>query len=203
MSSTSQYGEHLIIEQHFAGRVGHFLDIGAFDGFSNSNTWLLAQAGWTGVCVEPSPPAFCELMKRYHGNPRVHLVNAAIAKQAKLATFHCNSEDGTHCDQVSTLDPKHLQKWGGFPFTKMLTPTLTYDALMAGLTGAEISTHFDFVNIDVEGINDEVLLQAWNDIELTCVELDPLDRVMQIAEHFGYKRLQVVGGNLLCFGGKA
>ena len=199
----SQYGEHLIIEQHFAGRIGHFLDIGAFDGKTNSNTRGLAELGWTGVCVEPSPPAFCELMRTYHGNPRVHLVNAAIAKQTRLATFHCNSEDGTHCDQVSTLDAKHLAKWGGFPFTKMLTPTLTYDALMAGLTGAEISTKFDFVNIDVEGLNDDALLQVWCDVELICVELDPRDRVMQIAEHFGYKRRQIIGGNLLCFGGKA
>lgn len=200
MNDPTQYGEGKIIVEHFAGRVGHFLDIGAFDGKTNSATSMLAELGWTGVCVEPSPPAFCLLMKAYHGNPGVHLVNAAIARQSRLAQFHCNSEDGTHCDQVSTLDEKHLVKWGGFPFTKMLTPTITLDVLLAGLVAADISPKFDFVNVDTEGINDDVLLQVWPDVELTCVELDPRDRVLQIAAHFGYRKTEIIGGNLLCYG---
>ena len=128
--SDEQQQLHESIERYLKERYSFekFRAIAASAQGWDEEVWRgLAELGWTGVCVEPSPPAFCELMRTYHGNPRVHLVNAAIAKQTRLATFHCNSEDGTHCDQVSTLDDKHLMKWGGFPFTKMMTPTLTYD----------------------------------------------------------------------------
>ncbi len=34
---------------------GYFVDVGASDGISHSNSYALEKRGWTGICVEPNP----------------------------------------------------------------------------------------------------------------------------------------------------
>jgi hypothetical protein len=137
----SQYGEHEAILRHFEGRDSaalRFLDVGAFDGVVNSNTRMLSDAGWGGVCVEPSPPAFCQLMRNYFGNGRVLLVNAALLGDgAGLRPFDCNSADGVTGDQVSTLSPEHRDKWHGYPFRRIWIPVVTWKDL-SGLAPSNV-----------------------------------------------------------------
>lgn len=63
MSWSSQAGQdewvHSII-----GDSGYFVDVGAHDGVTHSNTYALEQLGWTGVCVEPNDDVFLELVNR-------------------------------------------------------------------------------------------------------------------------------------------
>jgi FkbM family methyltransferase len=40
---------------------GYFLDIGAYDGVNASNSFLLEQLGWNGICVEPNLEEFNKL----------------------------------------------------------------------------------------------------------------------------------------------
>lgn len=40
------------------GRRGFFVEAGAHDGIGDSNTYALEQAGWAGICVEPSSAFF-------------------------------------------------------------------------------------------------------------------------------------------------
>lgn len=61
MPFTSQLGQDKwIIEEVFPGlRKGFFLDVGATDGVSLSNTYALEKDfGWDGICVEPNTPSF-------------------------------------------------------------------------------------------------------------------------------------------------
>jgi hypothetical protein len=54
----SQNNEQEIILNFFNGRIGRYLDIGAFDGVAASNTLALAELGWQGTVIEPSPWVF-------------------------------------------------------------------------------------------------------------------------------------------------
>lgn len=54
---------------------GYFVDLGAYDGRSFSNTLRLEEAGWKGLCVEPNPKNF-ELLKQ---NRKCKLVNMAVS----------------------------------------------------------------------------------------------------------------------------
>ena len=49
-----------VIGEVFAGkRGGFFVELGAFDGFSESNTFVLEKRhGWTGLAIEPNPTNF-------------------------------------------------------------------------------------------------------------------------------------------------
>ena len=46
-----------VIDEVFAGRTGgFFVELGAFDGFSESNTFVLEKRyGWRGLAIEPNP----------------------------------------------------------------------------------------------------------------------------------------------------
>ncbi|MES2951394.1 MAG: FkbM family methyltransferase [Pseudomonadota bacterium] len=61
----SQYGQDLFALQLLNGkRDGYFLDTGASDGFTSSNTELLERSyGWSGICVEPNTRSFEKLLQ--------------------------------------------------------------------------------------------------------------------------------------------
>ncbi len=63
--SYSQSGQdRWVLSELMGKRDGFFLDIGAFDGKSFSNTYLLEKKfGWHGICVEPSDASFRRLQK--------------------------------------------------------------------------------------------------------------------------------------------
>lgn len=163
----SQRDEEQVITAQFAGRTGRFLDIGAYDGITFSTTRRLFELGWSGVLVEPSPQAFVRLMALYGGDCRAMLVNAAVDPQPGLKGFHASA------DGVSTLLDAHREKWvenWGAAFVPIVVNTVSPAALLALVDG-----RVDFVNLDVEGENWDMLVSLdWEalDPEMACVETD-------------------------------
>lgn len=56
-----------VINEVFPGKSnGFFLELGAADGFSESNTYVLEKRyGWNGICIEPHPDLFDALVNKY------------------------------------------------------------------------------------------------------------------------------------------
>lgn len=69
--------DQYVYNKYFRGyRNGIFVDIGAHDGISLSNTYFFEKVmGWTGICVEPIPSVFANLQK----NRNCTLINGCIA----------------------------------------------------------------------------------------------------------------------------
>lgn len=63
LESVSQLGQDLwILERTSYKRGGYFVEFGATDGISLSNTYLLERRfGWQGICAEPNPRYFSQL----------------------------------------------------------------------------------------------------------------------------------------------
>jgi len=61
----SQNGQdEFLLEELFVGQgSGFFVDIGANDGVTFSNTYALERKGWSGLCVEPHPDVFEQLRR--------------------------------------------------------------------------------------------------------------------------------------------
>ena len=55
MEYKSQHKQDEFVVNYFKGKKnGVFVDIGAHDGITLSNTYVLEkELGWTGICVEP------------------------------------------------------------------------------------------------------------------------------------------------------
>jgi len=81
----SQFGQDKwIIERLFPSkRNGFFVDIGANDGITLSNTYFLEKKGWNGLAVEPIPPVYEKLVK----NRQCIAVNGCIAPTSGKEIF--------------------------------------------------------------------------------------------------------------------
>lgn len=62
---TGQFFQDLIAYLYLQKKTdGFFVDIGANDGISGSNTYALEQMGWKGICIEPQPDVY-RILKKY------------------------------------------------------------------------------------------------------------------------------------------
>ncbi len=177
-------------------QTGQFLDIGAWDGKKYSNTYRLAELGWNGVCVEPSPTAFPGLIKNHADNPLVTLVNAAVSpSQARLVQWFDSGGDA-----VSTTSEAHRLKWETGTNLKF-TPFWIYTLPISELLN-QFGFKFEFINIDVEGTNYELFsAMPWDRLDTTkviCVEHDGqhLAMLRQLVP-MGFRQIGFNGENLL------
>jgi FkbM family methyltransferase len=180
--------------------TGVFLDIGAFDGKTFSNTLALAEKGWHGCCVEPSPPVFKSLFELHKNNNNIRCVLAAITpeRDSKIATFYDSNGDA-----LGTLSTNHVDKWSGYakfnPFILWTTPLAT---LLNGLNSIGCSD-FDFVNIDVEGssvdlFKEFVSLYKGTRLKCLCVEHDGrIQECHNLAASLGMHQILMNGENLI------
>lgn len=204
MKDFSQNGEQKIILDYFGYRIENgkaavtprvppvVLDAGANDGLTFSNSRALIELGCSAVLVEPADIAFrkllkncdaelpenasCEYVHKMGGNySELFLVNAAITPTDGPVDFY---DSGTHLHKgdtglLSTTRPEEIARWkkSGETFTKTTVRGITFETLMRE-TGVR---HFDFISIDAEGADFDILKQ----IDLTqvgcrmlCVEVN-------------------------------
>ena len=146
----SQNDEEKWIIDYYKNYVGRFLDIGANDGISLSCTHRLTELGWEGVCVAPSPSAFTKLQKLYQSNPKIIVVNCAVDVDSKLKEFYYMPEG-----YASTLNIAFMEsKFPGLTnkYQSMYLKTIEFNELLF-----HFGNNFDFVKIDIEGMDFEVL----------------------------------------------
>jgi FkbM family methyltransferase len=114
--SFSQADEDLKIEE-LIGPVNWFVDIGAHDGISGSNTLYFALRGAHGLCFEPVRETYTKLYWLHLLNPRVRTVRCGISDLNREATMIAadflsrlpETEDAAHTE-VSALHESMHQK---------------------------------------------------------------------------------------------
>ncbi len=83
-----------------------FLDLGAGDGYNNSNTRALSDQGWRGVLVEADPQQFLRLIGNHKGNGKMSCVLGRVAAAVATEKHKPLSEQ-----RVQALQPQD-QGWG-------------------------------------------------------------------------------------------
>ena len=152
MKRYSQNDEQAIIAAYFDGRVGSFLDLGANDGETLSNTRALALAGWDGLCVDASPQAFAKLSALYAGNERIECVHAAIYSDNGSIVLH---ESDSHFREgdiglLSTVVPDEMDRWLK---TQAFEPVRVPCCTMGAMLNKVRLQRFDLTSIDIEGMD--------------------------------------------------
>ena len=194
--SYSQNNEETVITSRLSGILGRFLDIGAYDGRTFSNTLRLAELGWSGVCVEASPTVFPKLLATHSANPRITLVLAAISPaQSQLVKWYDSQGDA-----VSTTVLPHKIKWeqgSAVRFQEFYRYTVPLTALCV-----EFGYNFEFINIDVEATNFALFTSLpWKMLDHTkviCVEHDNhVSEMATYASVYGFKQISLNAENLI------
>lgn len=141
--------EDLIVET-LIGKVTKFIDIGANDGISGSNTFLFALKGAKGLCFEPIPTIFFDLKYLYWINKKVQCINEGISDREQI--FQMRSQ-GILSSIIETEDPNHkgiLKQEGLFdenaPILNISCRPLNY-----WLSINQEFSNTDLISIDVEG----------------------------------------------------
>jgi FkbM family methyltransferase len=172
----SQNNEQQIIANYFTNNKPvhkRFLDIGANDGITLSNTAYLAEIGWSGICVEPDAIAYDLLYTRYAQSKKVKTYNCGIASETKETVLYKSGELlGVHdTGLVSTI---HQSETRRFDRVTTYQETTAHMYTWQDFANAyNIKQCFAFVSIDAEGCDLEILKQLPLDLmetQLLCIE---------------------------------
>lgn len=198
----SQNKEEQYILEYFKGKPGSFLDVGANDGVTLSNTRALAQAGWKGVLVEPSPKSFERLKGNYKNMLGFYFYPVALGNHNGMAVLHESSNLLTAADigLVSTFEASEMQRFKSIctyePVTVKMYKWKTF------LNRLRIK-EFDFISLDIEGYELHVLPDMdLSKTSLLCIEHNgrqPLkDAYLKCTAKYGLEKVIYESGeNLL------
>jgi FkbM family methyltransferase len=186
----SQNDEEAKIVEFFGTRPGRFLDVGAFDGVTFSNTHRLLELGWIGVMVEPSPVNFYALV----GNTakyaeRVTLIPAAVSRIPGLHKFWM--DDTPTRGWSSTMNSEMLAIGSVMKPNpaSIMVPTLKLSHLSS-------FGPYDFISIDAEGEDlgimedDDSFLPVLYACRLLCVEKGQhREKMLHACKGHGFKTI--------------
>jgi FkbM family methyltransferase len=174
MHSYSQNSEQKIILNYFGDYRGQFLDIGANDGITLSNTYALALKGWDGVLVEPSSKAFRKLGVIHEDRPNMLLFEVAISNFVGESEFFESGEHLSNLDValLSTLKKEELKRWEGSnnTFKEKKVNVWTFDLLQERVLAHGGNPQYQFISIDAEGCDMIILKQIdLNEVGCSCI----------------------------------
>jgi len=137
--------EMLLVSAFFGPGKGYFVEVGANEPQLRSQTWHLEQAGWSGVLVEPQP-ALAEKLRGARGAKVFAVACSAPEHAGRTLPLHV-------AGPLSSLDRAQMAP-GAAPETVIEVPIRTLDSILEEAGAPE---GFDFLSIDVEGHEIEVL----------------------------------------------
>jgi len=179
----SQIGQDKFIDEYFDKKEGlTFLDIGAHDGVSISNTFFLEkERKWKGICVEAQPSEFQKLKS----NRNCTCVNVAVSDYNGETDFifvegYANMLSGISDD----YNLSHMQRirnevstYGG-AINTIKVPVRTLQSILD-----EHNTHeIDFCSIDTEGSEFNII----KSIDFDKTEI----KVFIIENNYGEKNIE-------------
>ena len=138
----SQFDEDLFIANFFSNKKnGKFVDLGAFHPIRYNNTHLLYKKGWSGTNIDLNPVA-------------IDMFNIARNKDINICALMSEKSDV----EKTVYYEHNFSAVNSLILTKGLKKVLKKEMTMKTKTFDDLVDHeFDFLNIDLEGHDYEVL----------------------------------------------
>jgi FkbM family methyltransferase len=142
-----------LLEHLFGQRTdGCFVEVGAYDGETFSNTSCLADMGWRGLYIEPVEQSYLRCVERHRGNPGIHVRNCAIGPEATTIRFWDNGHFSTGSTDEMAVNAANA--WVGAGGTREIE--VAQIRLDTALPDAGIAPGFDLLVVDVDGMEEAV-----------------------------------------------
>jgi FkbM family methyltransferase len=160
---------------------GRFVEIGALDGITYSNTYLLEKRGWEGVCIEPVPQSFDKL----RANRKCHCVNAAVGNFSGRSKIHVPANPPSDdWFSISSATPDR-ERWPDVEWQEIEVEQRKFAACLP----PDWDT-VDYISIDAEGMDLSILqsidLQKYRPKLIVIESGDHRDAIMDHCERNGY-----------------
>jgi len=164
--SYSQKGEDLVIDKLLNHKkTGFYVDVGANDPDRFSNTKKFYQRGWTGVNIEPDLNNYQKLSKKRKKDINL---NIGIGEEKSRLVFYKFIPD-----TLSTFSKKEADNYVKQGYKLVNSIRVNVKRLSDVLSRYCESREIDFVSIDTEGLDMEVLeSNNWEKFKprLICIE---------------------------------
>jgi len=195
----SQNGEDLIILDYINENYPDdipiaMLDIGAFNGITLSNTYLILSDKKNAICIyyEPDKSIYRDLINNIGFNDNVRFYNEGVGhKDGKFLWYDSQG------DMVGTINPDHAKKWSkAINFTSKSTVEIISVPTLFDRHG----DNFTFINIDVEGNSADIFFEMFQLFPLTLIwsiEHDSRDKEIRELTKDRYKVLECNGENII------
>ncbi len=166
----SQNKEEEYILNYFKEFQGTFLSIGENDGLTFSNVRALAERGWKGLMVEPSPKAFLRLKANYEGLKGFYFYPFALGDHNGKVFLQESASlcSPTDIGLVSTLHATEMARFKSITkYTPVEVPIFTWKTFLNRLPVKK----FDMISMDCEGSELDILPNMdLSDTKLLCIE---------------------------------
>ncbi len=164
--SYSQHGEDLIIDKILGyKKKGFYVDIGAYDPHRFSNTKRFYLRGWHGINVEPNCVNFRKFTRE---RKRDINLNIGVGNSNSKLTFYQFIPD-----TLSTFSEKEANNYLKHGYKLISKKKVNVQKLSAILQKYFVNKSIDFISIDTEGYEMEVLKSNdWKKYKpkLFCIE---------------------------------
>lgn len=163
----SQFGEDLVLLNVFY-RLGidrgKYFDVGAHHPHNISNTALLYDRGWRGVCIEANPN---HIRAFEEARPEDNILNVGVGTITGEMTFYMIDQYSGRNSFDRSVVERFVAEHPEFKITEQKSiPVVSLESLFI---------HFgtpDFLSIDIEGLDYDVLAHSliWHKPKVICVE---------------------------------
>lgn len=185
-------------------RRGVFCDIGANRGQSIEN-FLMFKTDWTIIGFEPNPKMFAKAVEKFSGHPGVQLHNVGLAAEQATRTLYVPKYRDSCFDELASFDKDSalgpLYDGHLVEFDPCLTSFEELTCQIATLDSFRLSP--DFVKIDVQGYEEDVLRGAWTTVTLCKPvlliengEISQAKNLAQLLSGLGYRHCMFDGHRL-------
>lgn len=193
--SFSQNEEDIVIDNLLGNKpVGFYIDVGAYDPSRMSNTKRFYLRGWTGINIEPDP---AKMKKFYKSRPRDINLNLGVANRDGKLTYYRFVPDtlSTFSKEVAENYKKEGLELVGAIKIKISKLSNIFEKYCK-------DRQIDFMSIDVEGYENEVLKgNNWKKFRPTIVCIEAGGNFEKDSEklliHAGYKKVCKNHNNLI------
>lgn len=151
--SYSQEGEDLLLQRIFGKRRdGFYVDIGSHHPFRFSNTYAFYRRGWRGVCVDPLPGTMARFRR---WRPRDTALEVGVSERPSQLTYFMFNEPA-----INTFSAEVAAQRSGKNNWHIVERRQIDTLPLASLLDQHVPVavrEIDFMSIDVEGLDLEVL----------------------------------------------
>jgi FkbM family methyltransferase len=131
----------------------HVLQIGAFDGHAcDPLLEVLQNENVSAILVEPQKIPYERLVERYANNPRVSLINAAVAEHDGVVKLYV---PGSNASPMASLIAQHQRRFGSDAknVRELEVPSISVGSLLNMFHGERLH----LLQVDTEGMDYQIL----------------------------------------------
>lgn len=147
----SQEGEDMILQRIFGERrEGFYVDVGAHQPFRYSNTYVFYKKGWRGINIDGAPGSMAEFQRYRSGDINIEAVVSSVSEPLDFYVFDDQAYNTSSKTQV-----EHALQQGA----KLIKQHRLESRSLKKILDKHLpdSTQIDFMSVDVEGFDLEVL----------------------------------------------